>query len=184
MNVDLDLLLRLRVVVARVGEQDLARWWNTEGQLGRTGEIVLRRGFRRTYRFAQARSVFAVAAARCRALYDPPASVTLWNLPAEVEDAFAVRWPSWLRVADEWEAFFAEVATCSADVEQELIRLKLVTAGEVDAARRLRAPAQGAAVGVPGGFTGSADDLKQLALGFGRGAPGAPCVPYQALAAP
>jgi hypothetical protein len=27
-------LLRLRLVVARVGEGDLARWWNTNGQPG------------------------------------------------------------------------------------------------------------------------------------------------------
>jgi hypothetical protein len=31
---DLDWLLRVRVVVARCGEMDAQRWWNTEGQLG------------------------------------------------------------------------------------------------------------------------------------------------------
>jgi hypothetical protein len=34
---DLDLLLKLRLVVARYGEMDGARWWNTRGQLGRFG---------------------------------------------------------------------------------------------------------------------------------------------------
>jgi hypothetical protein len=62
--IDLDHLLKLRLVVARFGEMDLAKWWNTKGQLGRLGTAALRRGFPRTHRFAQARSVFAVAAHR------------------------------------------------------------------------------------------------------------------------
>ena len=86
--IDLAQLFKLRLVVARVGEGDLASWWNTRGQLGPMGASVLRRGFPRTYRFAQARSVFAVAAHRCDELYDPPNAVTLWQLPAEFEDDF------------------------------------------------------------------------------------------------
>src|SRR4051812_26389568 len=63
--IDLDRLLKLRLLVARFGEMDLAKWWNTMGQLGRFGSAALRRGFPRTHRFAQARAVFAVAAHRC-----------------------------------------------------------------------------------------------------------------------
>jgi hypothetical protein len=33
-KIDLDWLLRVRVAVARCGEMDAQRWWNTEGQLG------------------------------------------------------------------------------------------------------------------------------------------------------
>ena len=62
--IDLDHLLKLRLVVARFGEMDGARWWNTKGQLGRLGAAALRHGFPRTHRFAQARAVFAVAALR------------------------------------------------------------------------------------------------------------------------
>ena len=58
-SIDLDRLLKLRLVVARFGEMDGARWWNTKGQLGRLGAAALRRGFPRTHRFAQARAVFA-----------------------------------------------------------------------------------------------------------------------------
>ena len=57
------------------GEMDAARWWNTKGQLGQLGASVLRRGFPRTFRFAQARSVFAVAAQRCAEIFDPPGTV-------------------------------------------------------------------------------------------------------------
>ncbi len=54
-----DRLLKLRLVVARVGEMDLAKWWNTNGLLGRKGRILLSRGFPRTHSFAQARAVFS-----------------------------------------------------------------------------------------------------------------------------
>src|SRR5205085_6411157 len=94
--IDLDQLLRLRLVVARFGELDLAKWWNSRGQLGKLGAVTLRRGFPRTHHFAQARSVFAVAAHRCSEVFDPPESVTLWRLPAAVEEEFDTRWEHWL----------------------------------------------------------------------------------------
>ena len=60
-SIELDCLLKVRVVVARFGEMDGAKWWNTKGQLGRLGAAALRRGFPRTHRFAQARAVLSVA---------------------------------------------------------------------------------------------------------------------------
>jgi tetratricopeptide (TPR) repeat protein len=88
---------------------DLAKWWNTRGQLGRLGTAAVRRGFPRTHYFAQARSVFAVAANRCREVFDPPESVTLWQLPETVEEEFGSRWERWLEQADEWRPFFQEL---------------------------------------------------------------------------
>ena len=90
-SIDLDRLLKLRLIVARFGEMDLAKWWNTKGQLGRLGAAALRRGFPRTHHFAQARSVFAVAAHRCSEVFDPPGCVTLWRLPEAVEEEFDAR---------------------------------------------------------------------------------------------
>jgi hypothetical protein len=43
-DVDLAWLMRLRTVVARLGEMDLARWWNSTGQLGPQGASVRRHG--------------------------------------------------------------------------------------------------------------------------------------------
>src|SRR5687767_13552002 len=105
-TIDLDRLLKLRVVVARFGEMDLAKWWNTGGQLGRHGATVLRRGFPRTHFFAQARSVFAVAAHRCTEIFDLPRAVTLWRLPEAIEEEFDERWEQWLDKADDWTVFF------------------------------------------------------------------------------
>ena len=177
--VDLDQLLRLRLVVARVGEGDLARWWNTKGQLGSMGASVLKRGFPRTHRFAQARSVFAVATQRCNDLYDPPNAVTLWNLPALIEDDFDQAWSTWIDHTAQWEPFFADLEQCGSDLTAELTRLELVTADHVDLVSRLKRSAEQRAVAIPGEFTGSADDLAMLALGFARGEVGNPAVPYQ-----
>jgi hypothetical protein len=178
-KVDLDRLFRLRLVVARVGEGDLAGWWNTKGQLGALGASVLRRGFPRTHRFAQSRSVFEVAARRCEALYDPPNSVTLWNLPAELEDDFEEAWATWIDQADVWEPFFVELEACSPDLGQELLRLGLIDDEQANRASHMKVVAEGRAVAVPGEFTGSAGDLSLLALGFARGQVGSPAVPFQ-----
>ena len=93
-NCNLDQLLKLRLLIARFGEMDQARWWNTRGLLGHLGEMALKRGFPKTHFFAQARLVFTVAAHRCREVFDPPRSMTLWNLPAEVEDRFEADGPA------------------------------------------------------------------------------------------
>ena len=85
---EIDHLMKLRLAVARFGEMDIARWWNTKGMLGKLGEMAIKRGFPRSHFFAQARVVFAVAADRCRQVFDPPDGITLWKLPAEFEDKF------------------------------------------------------------------------------------------------
>jgi hypothetical protein len=39
-HLDFDHLLELRLAVARFGEVDLPRWWNTNGQLGSLGAMA------------------------------------------------------------------------------------------------------------------------------------------------
>src|SRR5438105_1704856 len=105
-TLNFDRLLKLRLVIARFGEMDLARWWNTRGQLGGLGAAAIRRGLPRTHYFAQARSVFAVAAHRCAEIFDPPDSVTLWRLPEAIEEEFEAKWEHCLDHAAEWAPFF------------------------------------------------------------------------------
>ena len=100
MHAGMERLLKLRLAVARFGEMDGARWWNTNGQLGKLGAMALRRGFPRTHRFAQARAVFAVAGHRCREVFEPPQCVTLWDLPASIEEEFEGMWERWLEQAE------------------------------------------------------------------------------------
>jgi len=176
---DLDRLLRLRLVVARFGEMDLARWWNTKGQLGRFGAAALRRGFPRTHHFAQARSVFAVAAHRCAEVLDRPKDVTLWQLPEDIEEEFDARWEHWLDTAGEWSDFFQRLEVVKGDDLVATIRgFDLVTARQVDALKALKRAADARGVALPGTFSGTDDDIALLALGFARGELGSLVVPY------
>lgn len=177
--IDLDRLLKLRLLVARFGEMDLARWWNTKGQLGRLGAAALRRGFPRTHRFAQARSVFAVAAHRCAEVFDPPGCVTLWRLPEATEEEFDARWEYWLDNASDWAAFFEKLESIQGNELTAILRaFEAVSDRDLDAYARLRRSAEGRAVPLPGLFSGTDDDVALLALGFARGEPSALAVPY------
>lgn len=178
-GIDLDLLLKLRLTVGRFGEMDRARWWNTKGQLGPLGAMALRRGFPRTHYFAQARSVFAVAAHRCAEHYPAPDAVTFWNLGEEIEETFDMRWEHWLDHAEEWSAFFGQIADLSGeDLSAALKSHGLVSESALEGGKRLRRSASGRAVQLPGSFRATGDDAALLALGFACGEPGALAVPY------
>jgi hypothetical protein len=181
-KIDFDRLLKLRLVVARVGEMDLAKWWNTRGQLSRLGTAAVRRGFPRTHYFAQARSVFAVAAHRCREVFDPPQSATLWHLPEAVEEEFEAHWERWLDEADEWKSFFTELESLKEpELKAAIQSFNLVTDYETESFGRLRRSAEGRAVPLPVPFMGTDQDVALLALGFARGEPSALAVPYARL---
>lgn len=158
---------------------DNARWWNTRGQMGRLGGLAVRRGFPRTHHFAQARSVFAVAGQRCTELFDPPQSVTLWRLPPEVEAQFDAEWETWLDDATAWQPFFQQCEQASSDDLVALLRqFDCVTDEDVARHSRTRRSSEGRSVQLPGTFSATDEDIAALALGFARGEPGSPAVPY------
>lgn len=179
MSLDLDYLLKMRLVVGRFGELDIAKWWNTKGQLGRLGSLALRRGFPRTHHFAQARSVFAVATHRCREVFDPPGCYTLWWLPESIEDEFDARWEHWLDHASDWHDFFERLEVIA---DRDLITLLqsfgLVTDHDLQSFSRLRRSAEGRAVPLPGTFGPDNTTIALLASAFARGEPEALAVPY------
>jgi hypothetical protein len=178
-SVDFDRLLKLRLVVARFGEMDVAKWWNTTGQLGRLGAAALRRGFPRTHHFAQARSVFAVAAHRCAEVFNPPNCVTLWRLPEAIEEEFDARWEHWVEDASAWQPFFRKLESLDApDLHATLRAFDVTNDRDAEAFVRLRRSAEGRAVPLPGVFAGTGHDIALLALGFARGEVGALAVPY------
>src|SRR5271165_1810855 len=178
-TLNFDRLLKLRSIVARFGEMDLAKWWNTRGQLGRLGTAAIRRGFPRTHYFAQARSVFAVAAHRCSEIFDSPNSVTLWRLPETIEEEFEAKWEHWLDRANEWHAFFHRLESLQeTDLKIALHAFDSVTNHELEVSSRLRRSAEGRAVPLSDPFSGTDQDIGLLALGFARGEPGSLVVPY------
>jgi len=178
-TIDFDRLLKLRLIVARFGEMDLAKWWNTRGQLGRLGTAAIRRGFPRTHYFAQGRSVCAVAAHRCREIFDPPDSVTLWRLPETIEEEFEAKWEHWLDRANEWQPFFRRLENLQEnDLKIALHAFDAVTNHESEMASRLRRSPGGHDVPLSEPFSGTDKDVALLALGFARGEPGQLVVPY------
>jgi hypothetical protein len=175
---ELDWLLKLRLVVARHGEHDQARWWNSAGQLGTGGAGVLRRGFPRTHYFAQARSVFAAASSRCLELFSLGDAVTLWRLEDEIEEAFDQRWEEWLDNAGAWSPFFQELAAnTNADLRAALLGHGLVSAVQVENIDKLSVDSSGQSIRV-GENSSPAEITALLALGFAKGAPGKLVVPH------
>jgi hypothetical protein len=178
-TLNFDRLLKLRLIVARFGEMDLAKWWNTRGQLGRLGTAAIRRGLPRTHYFAQARSVFAVAAHRCDEIFDPPDSVTLWRLSDTIEEEFEAKWEHWLDQANEWQPFFNRLESLQEnDLKIALQAFDAVTNHELEMSSRLRRSAEGRAVPLSEPFSGTDQDIALLALGFARGETGSLVVPY------
>lgn len=179
LKVDMDLLLKLRLVIGRYGEMDIAKWWNTKGQLGRLGAMAIRRGFPRTHYFAQARAVFAVAGHRCQEVFDPPNSVTLWRLPENIEEEFDTCWEHWLDRASEWKQFFLGIEAIQSTNLAEILRsLELVSDNDIKSVPKSRHAAERRAIELPGVFTGANNQIVQLAVGFTHGENGSLTVPY------
>ena len=145
---------------------------------------MLKRGFPSTHHFAQARIAFAVASSRCRELFDPPEAITLWTLPAEVEDRFEEHWPLWLDEADQWAPVFEQLAAADQrDLLSVLTELGLTEPSHAEHVSKLRRAAEGRAVPLPGAHRPSDDLITLLAAGFARGESGSPAIPYAKLAA-
>ena len=186
-DLDFDHLLKLRLVVARFGEMDAAMWWSTgdasrkTAVLGRAGALLMSRGFPRTQLFAQARLVFTVARARCREVFDPPGSITLWDLPPHVEDQFDARWAHWLEERGDWQDFFSALEATPTDLVEMLTERELVGSADLERVTQLRRSAEGRAVPLPGIHTMSNGLVTQLAAAFSRGELGKLAVPYARL---
>ncbi|KAK3675415.1 hypothetical protein LTR37_021554, partial [Vermiconidia calcicola] len=155
LDFELDWLLKLRLVVARQGEQDVARWWNTTGQLSARGASVLARGFPRTHYFAQARSVFAAAETRCAEVFGLAGAVTIWRLDDEVEEAFDQQWERWLDQAGDWSAFFEGLASGSAaDLRTVLLDYALVDHSEMNLLDELSVDSSGQSIRIGDRYSG------------------------------
>jgi hypothetical protein len=178
-TVSLEKLLKLRLAVARFGEMDNARWWNTKGILGALGRAALQRGFPQTHYFAQARIVFEVARARSHEVFDPPGCVTLWHFPTGLEDRFDTAWHDWLDKSEQWRPFFETIAPKpGSDLSEYLLRLGIIRSATVEELRTLKRSAENRAVAIPGTHSVSDQLLELLAAAFSKGETGALAVPY------
>jgi len=169
----------LRLLVARYGEMDGAKWWNSQGMLGRYGSVVLSRGFPKTYLFAQARVVMAIARNRCNEVFNPPKCLTLWNLPAQVEDQFEDSLLTCLEAVDEWTPFFTRIQPpMKEDLLDIMQEMALFPATRTEEIQKLRRSAEGRAVSIPGASELDDDLITLLAEAFSKGETGKLAVPY------
>ena len=176
---DFNRLLRLRLIVARHGEMDGARWWNTNGVLGRKGSLLMNRGFPKTHHFAQARLVFEVARARSAERFPMvPGCITLWNLPASIEDEFDAHWADWLDDGDSWAEFFDGLQSQDGDLLAALRVHNLLDPDHEHQVSRMRRSAEGRSVPISGIRHVDDDTITLLAAGFSRGEATKPAIPY------
>ena len=183
MTIDPAHLLKLRLIVARFGEMDVMGWWNTNGVLGRSGKAVFSRGFPTSHPLARARIACEVAAARCRSVFAPPGCMTLWNLPAEVEDTVQAAWSGWCREPEPWAAFLKQIdASSSSPLVEAMVALAVIDDATVEAVKSLRRSAEGKAVPLPGTGVPDLETLQLLAAGFAKGERQKPAIPYLRLA--
>lgn len=182
-EIDYIRLFKLRVVVARIGEMDNARWWNTNKMLGNLGTAAVKRGFPLTYHFAQARAVLEVATARSKEVFTPPlGGVTLWDLSAQIEDEFENHYQAWLDERKNWEPFFETVMSLSAsDLLGSLECCGLIDKKEFANVRSLRRSNENRSVAIPGERTLDNDLITLLAGAFSLSEPGSPAIPYAKL---
>jgi hypothetical protein len=170
---------KLQLAVARFGEMDRAKWWNTKGMLTNLGELAISRGFTKTHLFARARAVLAVAAHRCDEVFNAPDAYTLWKLPAEIEDQIEDAWTHWLERPDPWREYLERVNELPKDDLLEMLQsLELIDDQVVDQARRLKRADDFRSVPLPRSADFDNETIQMMAAGFFRGEPGRLAVPY------
>lgn len=172
-------ITKLRLVVARFGEMDRAKWWNTKGMLANLGELAVSRGFMKTHLFARARAVFAVAAHRCDEVFNVPDAYTLWKLPAEVEDQVEDAWSQWLENPDSWTKFLQTVNVQTGDDLLEILAsLDLLPDQVAEQTKKLRRADDSRSVPLPKSTELDETSVALLAAAFSRGESEKLAVPF------
>ena len=175
-RIELDWLLRVRVVVARCGEMDAQRWWNTEGQLCPHGARVLKRGFPRTTSFRAGAVRLRRLCAPCAEIFDPPDAVTFWWLSDTTRRRSSTRVgkDGWTPRRPGRRSSNPSPALAHSDVVAALKSAPSLVddADDEEAAAKLKVADGEKGVLVPGPFDLGRKAVALWALGFGRGAKG------------
>jgi hypothetical protein len=109
--------------------------------------------------------------------------VTLWRLPADVEDQFDEHWQAWVGDGEAWSPFFDDLAAYDqSDLLSALRERDLISAEETEAVEALRRSAEGRAVELSGKRQLDDGLIAQLAAAFAKGERGSPAIPYAKLA--
>jgi hypothetical protein len=179
-NLDLDLLLRARLWVARLGESDVNGWWRTDGILGPhpDGAFVGPRVLPRTHATARARIAFATAAHACSLRHPDPKALHLFRLTPEAEDLFDGLLAARLADASFWGDVMPRIEAVrkGANAATVLSESGVVTAADIQAVSQTKIGADGRSLPIAASDPDA--QLRLLAAGFTRSQPGILAVPY------
>jgi hypothetical protein len=141
------------------------------------GAMAYRRGFPRSHHWAQAKVVFEVARARCRERFPDATAITLWSLPASVEEQFEHAWGQWVSNTETWNPSFDRLKEWkSPSLVEALKAFDLWSEGMESAMTQAAMPAASCDLGSISGLDQASVDL--LAVGFAFGQVGEPVVPF------
>jgi len=142
----------------------------------------MKRGFPATHCFAQARLVFEVAKSRCHEVFDRPGGMTLWSLPAEIENRFDELWQGWLDESEKWTPVFQSIqGETGEDLLRSLRTFDLLSPPQLEAVSKLRRSAGNHSVRIDSTDQPLDDIFTLLAAGFVQGEVGSPTIPYLVL---
>ena len=179
MDVDVQKIAALRMAVARFGEMDRSKWWNTKGLLSRLGELAVSRGLPKTHVFARSRAAFAVASSRSEEVFNPPDSYTLWHLPAEIEDQLEDAWAGWLEKPEQWQQLLEKIDQESIKgLLPMLTTLELVSQLTAERVGRLRRADDLRSVPVKANGESAGELVEILAAAHNSSEPGKLAVPF------
>lgn len=178
-SVDLDLLLRARLFIARLGERDVRSWWATDGILGSDGAFVGPRVLPKTHGTARARIAFAVVRHACLERHPDTSVHHLFSLDPEIEDRLDAFLVERLDAFDWWAETLGRLEKIEQDVDAAAV---LQGAGITSAddlthvsGLKLGPDARSLPVEVSSSWDGT---VRRLAAGFCRSEPGGLAVPY------
>lgn len=179
MDVDVQKIAALRMAVARFGEMDRSKWWNTKGLLSKLGELAVSRGLPKTHVFARSRAAFAVASSRSEEVFNPPDSYTLWHLPAEIEDQLEDAWAGWLEKPEQWQQLLEQIDQESGKgLLPMLTKLELVSESTAERVGRLRRADDLRSVPVKANGESAGELVEILAAAHNSSEPGKLAVPF------
>lgn len=180
-DLDLRLLLRARLWVARLGERDVHSWWATDGILGPDGAFVGPRVLPKTHPTGRARIAFAVARHACDERHPDPSSQHLFRLDPTIEDAFDQLLIDALDDVEWWSSATDQLESITQETDAE----KVLRAAEVAGTEEC-ADVRGRELGPSGRSLPLSKSrfpnqtIRRLAAGFIRSEPGELAVPIVA----
>lgn len=178
-SVDLDLLLRARLFVARLGERDVQSWWATDGILGPDGAYVGPRVLPKTHGTARARIAFAVANHACLERHPDSSVHHLFRLDPEIEDRLDAFLVERLGAFDWWAETLGQLEKIErgTDAAAVLRDAGICSLEDLTYASDLKLGPDGRSLPVEVS-SGWECTVRRLAAGFCRSGPGALAVPY------